>query len=123
MQGGVGDYTRELGLALHDLGCQVQVVTSRQAGPVPGLTVHPLVERWNWGCWGAILDLVRQHRPDVVHIQYQAAAYAMHPAINLLPRRLGWLGDERPRTVVTFHDLKVPYLFPKAGPAAPLGGG
>lgn len=41
----------------------------------------------------------------------------MHPAINFLPRRLGWLGDERPRTVVTFHDLKVPYLFPKAGPA------
>ena len=116
MQGGVGDYTRELGLALHDLGCDVQVASSIQAGPVAGLLVHPLVEGWNWRCWGAILDLVRQQRPDVVHVQYQAAAYGMHPAINLLPRRLGWLGDDRPRTAVTFHDLKVPYLFPKAGP-------
>jgi glycosyltransferase involved in cell wall biosynthesis len=51
----------------------------------------------------------------VVHIQYQAAAYAMQPAINFLPRRLKRLGSSRPRSVVTFHDLKVPYLFPKAG--------
>jgi len=116
MQGGVGDYTREIGLALRDLGCEVHVITSTQAWPAEGLTIHPLVERWNWECWGAILDLVRRQRPDVVHVQYQAAAYAMHPAINFLPRRLCWLGSDRPRTTVTFHDLKVPYLFPKAGP-------
>jgi len=116
MQGGVGDYTCELGLALHDLGCTVHIATSAAGGPVPGLEVHPLVTRWDWGCWGAILDLVEHCQPDVVHIQYQAAAYAMHPAINLLPRRLRRLGDKRPRIVVTFHDLKVPYLFPKAGP-------
>ncbi len=112
MQGGVGDYTREIGLALRDLGCEIQVATSTQAGPVPGLTVHPVVERWNWGCWRTLLDLVHQHQPDVVHVQYQAAAYGMHPAINFWPRRLG---SSRPRSVVTFHDLKVPYLFPKAG--------
>lgn len=116
MQGGVGDYTRELGLALRALGCQVEVVTSTQAGPVPGLTVYPIVERWKWGSWGTILELVEGHRPDIVHVQYQAAAYAMHPAINFLPRRLRWLGAGRPRTITTFHDLKVPYLFPKAGP-------
>jgi glycosyltransferase involved in cell wall biosynthesis len=116
MQGGVGDYTREIGLALTKLGCQVHVVTSTQAGALPGLTVHPLVEHWSWRSWGSILGLVHRHRPDVVHIQYQAAAFAMHPSINFLPRRLHWLGAKRPRTVVTFHDLKVPYLFPKAGP-------
>ena len=32
MQGGVGDYTREIGLALRDLGCEVHVVTSAGAG-------------------------------------------------------------------------------------------
>jgi glycosyltransferase involved in cell wall biosynthesis len=52
----------------------------------------------------------------VLHIQYQAAAFGMHPAINLLPRRLRRLDAERPQILVTFHDLKVPYLFPKAGP-------
>ncbi|MFC2015303.1 glycosyltransferase family 4 protein [Chloroflexota bacterium] len=115
MEGGVGDYTREIGLALRDLGCQVHVLSSDQAGPVPGLTVYPSIDRWNWSSWGAILDQIHEDLPDVVHTQYQAAAYAMHPAINLLPWRLQRLGDDRPRSVVTFHDLKVPYLFPKAG--------
>src|SRR5512136_2710302 len=96
MQGGVGDYTREIGLALGELGCQVTVVSSTQTGPVPGLTVHPVVESWGWGVWGALLDLIRRERPDVVHIQYQAAAYGLHPAINLFPRRLRRLGRERP---------------------------
>ena len=55
---------------------------------------------------------IRQWRPDVVNLQYQAAAYQMHGAINLLPSQLA----KHTRTVVTFHDLRVPYLFPKAGP-------
>jgi glycosyltransferase involved in cell wall biosynthesis len=115
MQGGVGDYTRELGLALRELGCRVGVLTATAGGPVPGLEVSPMVGRWGWGCWGTILDVVRRERPDVIHVQYQAAAYGMQPAINLLPRRLRLMGDGRPRIAVTFHDLKVPYLFPKAG--------
>jgi glycosyltransferase involved in cell wall biosynthesis len=48
---------------------------------------------------------------DVLDVQYQAAAYHMRPAINIVPRT-----RSRPHVVVTFHDLKVPYLFPKAGP-------
>ena len=47
-----------------------------------------------------------------MNAQYQAAAYQMHPAINLLPAVL----SQRAPVVVTFHDLRVPYLFPKAGP-------
>lgn len=115
MQGGVGDYTREVGLALAVQGCQVQVLTSVHGGPAAGLEVLPLVKRWNWGCWRILRRAVAQFRPNVVHIQYQAAAYGLHPAINLFPRRLR-LDAGRPRTAVTFHDLKVPYLFPKAGP-------
>lgn len=116
MQGGMGDYTRQIGLALADLGCQVHVLTSDQAGPVDRLTVHPVVRRWNWGCWRTILDRVRQVQPEVIHIQYQAAAYGLHPAVNFLPWRVRRLGAHRPHLVVTFHDLRVPYLFPKAGP-------
>ena len=116
MQGGVGDYTRELGLALLDLGCQVHVLTSTGGGHTAGLSVHPVIDRWSWGSYRRLLDLVHRHQIDVVHVQYQAAAYAMHPAVNLLPWRLRGLGNDRPHCVVTFHDLKVPYLFPKAGP-------
>ena len=50
-------------------------------------------------------------QPDIVHIQYQTAAFAMHPAINLWPGRRRSL-----HTTVTFHDLREPYLFPKAHP-------
>ena len=122
MQGGVGDYTREIGMALRGLGCEVAVVSSALTGPVAqdaesttNLTVHRIIKNWGWSSWSTLLDLVRRERPDVVHIQYQAAAYGLHPAINLFPRRLRRLGRERPRTAVTFHDLRVPYLFPKAG--------
>ena len=118
MEGGIGDYTRALGQALAASGNDVHVLTSVHAGPASGLTVHPIVKRWGWGSWRTLRTLLEREQPDVVHIQYQAAAYAMHPAVNLLPR---WVrarshsGRHRPRLVVTFHDLRVPYLFPKAG--------
>ncbi len=115
MQGGVGDYTREVALALAEQGCLVQVLTSLDGGPVEGLDILPWVDRWDWGCWRALSQAVTRYQPDIVHIQYQAAAYGLHPAINLAPRRLRMV-HRRPSTAVTFHDLKVPYLFPKAGP-------
>jgi glycosyltransferase involved in cell wall biosynthesis len=60
--------------------------------------------------------VVERIAPDVINIQYQAAAYDMRvPAINVLPWRLRRL-NRVPPVVVTYHDLKPPYLFPKAGP-------
>jgi glycosyltransferase involved in cell wall biosynthesis len=115
LQGGVGDYSRELGHALATLGAEVHIVTSVQGNsPQEDLVVHPLIRRWNWGSWGTLLRLLARERPHVFHIQYQTAAYGMHPAINLLPWRLRML-SHCPPIVTTFHDLRVPYLFPKAG--------
>ncbi|HEY52236.1 MAG TPA: glycosyltransferase family 4 protein, partial [Caldilineae bacterium] len=114
MQGGVADYTRELGRALVGLGHEVGVVTSVDAtkGWVePGIEVFPRIERWGWQVWSELDKVVGDWRPDVVHIQYQTAAYGMHPAINLWPRRSH---HSQALTAVTFHDLLVPYLFPKA---------
>lgn len=117
MQGGVGDYTKELGMVLASQGVEVSVLTSAKAAGAEcaPLRVFPIVEKWGWGMWSLVQDFLRREHPDVLHIQYQAAAYGMHPAINFLPRRLR-LRRERPRVITTFHDLKVPYLFPKAGP-------
>ena len=130
LQGGVGDYTHELGQALIELGAQVQVMTGqapdalRPAHPPEPAPESPLelpvirpVARWDWAALPAVLDQVGRIRPDILHIQYQTAAYAMHPAINFLPwwTRLR-LGRAAPRLVVTYHDVKIPYLFPKAGP-------
>ncbi len=114
--GGVGDYTACLATSLQDKGVQVAVLTSRAASlsafPFP---VRAEVHRWNFGCWGRVRKEIAGSKPDIVHIQYQAAAFGLHPAVNLLPGLLR-LTDPRIRTLVTFHDLKVPYVFPKAGP-------
>jgi glycosyltransferase involved in cell wall biosynthesis len=117
MQGGVGDFTYEMGQALRGLGAVVTVLTSTAAGPPrdeDGLRVEPRLQRWGWDSWRTIIRTAEELETDVLNIQYQAAAYGMHPAINLLPLRLR-ARKQRPKIVVTFHDLKVPYLFPKAG--------
>jgi glycosyltransferase involved in cell wall biosynthesis len=115
--GGVGDYTRELGQALLARGLSVEVLTGPHpaAPPLPPYTVLDLA-RWDWSCWSAVGTALERLRPDVLHIQYQTGAYAMHPAVNLLP---WWLRRRAasPRLAVTAHDLLEPYLWPKAGPA------
>ena len=127
MEGGVGAFTRELAQGLHHLGYQVHIITSRQARPadfprkaqqlsqpvdIGFAQLHPHIRNWRWSAVDDIVDVVLRYELDVVNIQYQAAAYNMRsPAINLLPWRLKNIC----KVVVTFHDLRVPYLFPKAG--------
>lgn len=120
MQGGVGDYTWALGSALAQAGVDVHVLTSHAAGPAhlapPGVSnVYPDVERWGWGLVRQARTVAEEIEADVLHIQYQSAAFGLHPAVNLLPRALRKASRPR-RVAVTFHDLRVPYLFPKAGP-------
>jgi glycosyltransferase involved in cell wall biosynthesis len=110
----VGDYTLRLGLALRDFGLDPHVLT----GPAPQVADQgPLprhdVSTWGWGLQREVLPLLRELGPDVLHIEYQTGAYRMHPAINTLPAALGSLRPRLP-VVVTCHDLRLPYLFPKA---------
>jgi glycosyltransferase involved in cell wall biosynthesis len=111
--GGVADYTALLGRALQEHGVEVAVATSIRADdakqPFP---VHAGLPHWGWSTWPTLYLLAQQEAPDIVHIQYQTAAYAMHPAICMLPI---WLRHRGHRVVTTFHDLRDPYLFPKAG--------
>jgi len=114
MVGGLGDYTKELAKALAKLGHRVSVLTSvlgQDGGE--SFALYPRVSKWGFSSWKAIITLLGEIEPQILHLQYQAAAYGMHPAINLLPWRLRRI---RPLLFVTFHDLRVPYLFPKAGP-------
>ncbi len=118
--GGVGDYTRLLGRALIARGHHCAVLTGRPsaAHTPPSLPGDPpiiaVARDWSWRSLDAIVAAIRAHKPAVVHIQYQTGAYGMRPAINFLPARLRRL-DPRPRVVVTAHDLRLPYLLPKAG--------
>lgn len=125
MQGGVGDYTQTLAGVLAAAGHDVFVLTDVRARPVlqkSGVHVQPTVARWGrWGSQGGAQSSngtqqavvwAKTHALDVVNIQYQAAAYNMHAAANDLPRVLRRICP----VITTFHDLMVPYLFPKAGP-------
>lgn len=116
MQGGVGDFTRELARALVELEHEVHVITTQSPVsnlhlPISNPTVHRAIEKWGWRCWKQVLTLAKELGLDVLNVQYQAAAFGMHPGVNFAPRR-----QDRSPVVVTFHDLKMPYLFPKAGP-------
>lgn len=127
MEGGVGAFTEQLARALAALGHEIHIITSRKARPsdtartlsaahqpvdLGYASLHPRAGRWRWPDLSVVADVALRHDLEVVNLQYQAAAYNMRsPAITYLPWRLKGFVP----TVVTFHDLRVPYLFPKAG--------
>jgi glycosyltransferase involved in cell wall biosynthesis len=127
MEGGVGAFTQELAQAMAALGHDIHVITSKQARPEAAsrkigqllepvdlqfAQLHPRVKKWKWPALSEVVDVALRTDLDIVNVQYQAAAYHMRsPAVNFLPWRLHGVV----KTAVTFHDLRVPYLFPKAG--------
>ena len=99
--GGVGDYTQHLQRALAAVGWPSHVLSRRD------------VRRWDAR---SLVHLLRRAPtgPGIVHIQYQPAAFDLLGDVCLMPAVLGVLRP-RLRVVTTFHDVRVPYLFPKAG--------
>jgi glycosyltransferase involved in cell wall biosynthesis len=122
-QGGVGDFTHELARALVTAGNEAHVITgcrdaaqgTRAARQEGGVTVHRTISSWGRRCWGEIAEVVKQQQLEVLNIQYEPAAYAMQVGVNFLPGAWARRKIKTP-IVTTFHDLLVPYLFPKAGP-------
>jgi glycosyltransferase involved in cell wall biosynthesis len=113
MQGGVGAFTREVARAMIAKGHEVYVFTRALSIPSDdGVKMLPVVgATWGWDTLRAVAKWSKLYRLDVINIQFQTAAYDMHPAIHWLPLQIKSIPS-----IVTFHDLRVPYLFPKAGP-------
>jgi glycosyltransferase involved in cell wall biosynthesis len=115
--GGVGDYTARLVAALEEQGHVARVLSSAVNGVPDELapTAWRRIHDWGFGSWRKVDAALDRATADVLHIQYQAGAYQLKGAVHLLPF---WLRRRRPwvRVVTTFHDLRIPYLFPKAGP-------
>ena len=124
--GGVGDYTDRLAAALADQGHVVAVLTSAPRPAVAsthgdavwanreGATVWRSVRRWDLRAWRTLAARIKAWHPDVVHFQYQAAAYGLGGAVTLYPWLLR-MWNIRPLSVVTFHDLLPPHTFPLSG--------
>jgi glycosyltransferase involved in cell wall biosynthesis len=127
MEGGVGAFTEQLARALNAQGHEVHVVVPKQCRPADASRrlsdinepakvsygyLHPRTGRWRWSTMSTVADIAIRQELDVLNLQYQAAAYNMNsPAPNFLPWRLSGVLP----VVVTFHDLRPPYLLPKAG--------
>lgn len=111
--GGIADYTALLAEHLREQGARVSVVTSdhRSGDRRPDVST---VQGWGFRSMPEIARRIGNIEPDVVHLQYQTAAFEMSPAVCLLPYAVR-APSRQTRFITTFHDLRVPYLFPKAG--------
>ena len=100
MQGGVGAYTCELSRALSDLGHHVYVF-SREAAQSPDDDIPleaAVSSRWGFDTLARVSEWAKRHGLDIVNIQFQTAAYDMHPAqcgdfsrsASTLPLSKGW---------------------------------
>ncbi len=123
MRGGVGAYTATLAEALIAQGAEVSVLSAAEAAAAATKrSTIPVHAQRNWSplIWHTVPKLARQIGADWLHVQYQTAAFAMNPAINMAPQRWRRASTaQQPLYIAwTYHDLLVPYLFPKAG--APL---
>ncbi|MBI4506979.1 MAG: glycosyl transferase family 1, partial [Chloroflexi bacterium] len=120
LPGGIGDYSAHLAAALRASGCAVRVLTSRAAvrrawaeGAGQRSDVLGVAGRWGWSSIARIAAAAGGCR--VLHVQYQTAAYGMHPAVSALPLLLRHTRPDL-RVASTFHDLLPPNLFRGAGP-------
>lgn len=112
MQGGVGAFSRVLGQTFARLGHDVVMITRQQGTQTDeGIMLHHEIGDWRASSLFALRKIAKQHRLDVINLQFQTSAFDMSPAIHFLPQVMGDIP-----VVTTFHDLRVPYLFPKAGP-------
>lgn len=118
-RGGVGAYTEQLALALAQEGARVSLLTSAAAHAAESrphsVAVFPEITQWDWRIWRLVAERAQHVAADWIHVQYQTAAFAMHPAINFAPGRWRKSLPVQMRVAWTYHDLLVPYLFPKAG--------
>ena len=128
MQGGIADYTAYLAQHLASLNVESSILIShhwqerggedaRTRGrdlTSPSPRVFASLPNWGWRCWPGVANFLKVHQPNVLHIQYQAAAFDLSGWVNWLPWYLKKRGVST-RLVTTFHDLRIPYIFPKAG--------
>ena len=110
MQGGIGAYSSILAKELTQQGNNVYVLSGTGAGTDNEAIVTDTVQSWGASSLRAIRNWSVEQRLDIINLQFQTAAFGMSPWIHFLPEVVGKIP-----LVTTFHDLRYPYLFPKAG--------
>lgn len=115
MQGGIGAHCRILAQTLTAQGHEVYIFSDeRAASDDPRVPLTVKEGRWRGATLRAVDAWAQRERLDVVNLHYQTAAFNMSPWLHFIRRYV-----KNAPLVTTFHDLRFPYLFPKAGPLRP----
>ncbi len=109
MQGGVAAYTHLLAQKLDERGHEVFLLASKGAQQQQPTLPLTRIRHWGMGILTTVPGWAQQHRLDILNLQFQTAAFQMSPWVHFLPQ------TTQTPFVTTFHDLRFPYLFPKAG--------
>lgn len=107
MPGGVGAFSRILAETMQKQGHDIHVLSrdGTDSQTVPLSTIPS----WGMGSITPIQEWTYKHQFDLINLQFQTAAFDMSPFVHFLPQMTPV------PMVTTFHDLRFPYLFPKAG--------
>jgi len=114
--GGVGDHAYLLREHLEQAGVSTHLITRAKSlhEHSDSDNVLRIAKSWGYREVYKVAAIAKKTNATIVHIHYQSGAFGLHPAINFLPRMLRMTNRDL-RVVTTFHDLSVPYIFPKAG--------
>ncbi len=110
MQGGVGDVCHILAEQFANHNQDVFVFSHAITAEIDKrIHLTNTIQRWGMGSLNAIRQWAKTHQLDVINLHFQTAAYGMSPFIHFVPHYTSV------PVITTFHDLRFPYLFPKAG--------
>jgi len=110
MRGGIATQTQLLAHRLSSQGHTVHVLTSIDGkNEKTDVNVSATVERWGLRLPHHLNQWIKENKLQLVNVHYQTAAYGMSPIIHFIP------AFASAPVITTFHDLRFPYLFPKAG--------
>lgn len=104
MKCGVGDYLYRL---LSEMGkmpnLDISLITSTGCiEQMQGVSIYPIIKRWDFTALPQIIKIVKEIRPDIVHIQYPTIGYKKYLFPSFLPILLKLLGVQK--IVQTWHE-------------------
>ena len=113
MTGGVGAFSQILARRMQGAGHTIEIYSDRRARS-DDLSLSGAAASWRAPTLLDIRHWSGRRRLDVVNLQFQTAAFSMSPWVHFLPQAL-----HSTPLVTTFHDLRFPWLFPRAGRLRP----
>lgn len=104
MKCGIGDYTNILAYELSKRGAEISIITSKKGNSENlDFKIYNICEKWDMKDKRNIINLLKDIKPDYVHIQYPSDEYRKNVMINFLPKTIKrYIGC---KVVITIHEF------------------